>query len=70
MRVRAKSVYTFNPVLFDIIDPPVGNIKSGDKVRVVKLRGCPPPNSMGHCHIEHPDTKEFLGLVCTSSLTR
>jgi hypothetical protein len=71
MRVKAKSVYTFEPCGWDVWDPPFGIlsglIKSGDKVRVVKLRGCPAPNTMNHCHVETVDGR-FAGLVSCNSL--
>jgi hypothetical protein len=73
MRVRAGTAYRFDPVGWDRIDPPYGVksglIKSGDTVRVVKLHGCPPPNTMGHCHVQTL-AGEFAGLVCTGSLER
>jgi hypothetical protein len=72
-RVRTGSVYAFNPVLLDQINPPhgvqAGELKSGDRVRVVNLPGCPKANTMGHCHIEGLGG-EFLGLVCTNSLRK
>ena len=72
-RVRVKSIYTYDPVLWDYMHPPLGAekgiLKKGDKVRVVNLPCCPKANTMGHCHIETMDGK-FAGLVCTNSLTR
>jgi hypothetical protein len=69
-RVRAGTTYRFDPVLIDRTDPPWGvkdgRLGKGDLVKVVKLPGCPPPNSMGMAHIE-VDGK-FAGLVCTNSL--
>ena len=70
MTVRAGAVYSYHPVPMDRINPPVGAPKIGDRVRVVNLPGCPRANTMGHCHIEHPETGAFLGLVCTNSLTK
>lgn len=74
MKVRANSTYVFDPVGWDILDPPYGVqqglLKKGDKVQVVNLHGCPKANTMGHCHIQHPETKQFLGLVKTSSLVK
>ena len=65
-RVKVGKVYTYTPVLIDRCNPPY-NVKPGDKVRVVNLRGCPPANTMGHCHVAHLDGT-FAGLVCTNSL--
>jgi hypothetical protein len=71
MRVRAKAVYVYRPVLLDQINPPhgvqAGLLEPGDSVRVVNLPGCPKANTMGHCHIESL-TGEFLGLVVCNSL--
>lgn len=74
MRVRTNSTYTYRPVMMDRADPPygveIGELAEGDVVRVVKLTGCPPPNTMGMCHIADCLTGKFLGLVCTSSLEK
>ena len=74
MNVRAGSRYIYLPVMIDSIDPPygvrAGFLSPGDVVRVVNLRGCPVANTMGHCHIENPENKEFLGLVCSNSLVK
>lgn len=66
MKVRTGSVYTFKPNAWDILDPKT-NLNGGEKVRVCKLPGCPPPNTMGCCHVEDMKGK-FLGLVSTGSL--
>lgn len=67
-RVRANQSYRFEPFGMDIWDSRVQeNVKPGDIVTVVALRGCPPPNTMGMCHIKGPDGK-FGGLVLTASL--
>lgn len=69
-RVRCRQKYIYRPVLMDITDPPYGVTKGflqpGDIVTPVNLPGCPPPNTMGHCHIVKD--KSFMGLVCTNSL--
>ena len=70
MKVRTGNCYSYDPVGMDICDPPYGNPKKGDKLKVVKLNGCPPPNTMGMCHVNFADTGEFAGLVCTNSLTK
>jgi uncharacterized protein YwlG (UPF0340 family) len=73
-RVRTNSTYIFRPVLIDKTNPPygveVGILKAGDKVKVVRLPGCPPPNTMGHAHIAIAETGEFAGLVATNSLNK
>ncbi|MGD0768111.1 MAG: hypothetical protein ABSB42_07950 [Tepidisphaeraceae bacterium] len=72
MRVRVNSIYTYRPVVLDQINPPhgvqAGLLKPGDQVRVVNLPGCPKAGTMGHCHIQSVDGKEFLGLVVCNSL--
>ncbi len=67
-KVRANSVYTYKPVGLDVYDSKC-TATEGQKVRVVKLHGCPPPNTMGHAHVESMGG-EFLGLVLTNSLIR
>jgi hypothetical protein len=66
-RVRAGATYRFEPVGMDVYRPAAA-AATGQLVRVVKLHGCPPPNTMGHAHIESLEGK-FLGLVLTNSLT-
>lgn len=65
MRVRAGSKYVYQPTLMDQWDART-DLKAGDVVKVVKLNGCPPPNTMGHCHVEKDGV--FAGLVMTNSL--
>lgn len=65
-KVRAGSLYRFEPVMIDKLHPPY-NVQPGDVVRVVNLPGCPRANTMGHCHVEQIGG-EFGGLVCCNSL--
>ena len=69
MKVRANAVYVYRPCVLDVIDGRT-NLTTGNRVRVKNLRGCPKANTMGHCHVVHPETGEFIGLVCTASLAR
>jgi hypothetical protein len=69
MRVRANSEYIYEAAGLHDLCSPASSATKGQRVRVVALRGCPPPNTMGHAHIEDAATHEFLGLVQTSSLT-
>ena len=68
MKVRANSIYRYQPVLLDQINPPYGRPQPGQLLRVKNLHGCPPANAMGHCHVVDPQTGEFVGLVCCNSL--
>lgn len=68
MKVRVGQELTFNPVMWDVIDPKT-NLKAGDKVRVIKCHGAPPPNTMNHCHVETLEGV-FCGLVHCNSLTK
>lgn len=68
MRVRKGSVYTYQPVLIDRCDART-NLRPGSLVRVIHPHGCPPPNTMGHCHIEDMAGR-FVGLVCVGSLVK
>jgi hypothetical protein len=70
-KVRAGSLYTFHPVMFDRLNPPHAGIAEGEVCRVVNLYGCPKANTMGMCHVETqtiPGVWEFAGMVCTNSL--
>jgi len=67
-RVRAGSLYRYNPVAIDRLNPPY-DVNDGDIVRVVNLPGCPKANTMGHAHVQQLDGT-FGGLVCTNSLTK
>ena len=71
-RVKVGQTYTYGPVPLDRFNPPAGvlnhTLETGQTVRVIDLKGCPPANTMGHCYIESLDGI-FLGMVCTNSLT-
>ena len=73
MKVRANSVYTYNPsTVLDRFCPTtlaVAALKPGSKVRVINLFGAPKCNTMGQCHIETLEGV-FLGMVSTNSLTK
>jgi hypothetical protein len=64
-KVKVGKEYTFEPVMMDVCDPKT-TLKRGDKVTVVNLRGCPPANTMGHCHVNFEG--QFAGLVHCNSL--
>ena len=68
-KVRVNSKYFYYPVMMDVIQPPYGNPKVGQQVRVINKYGCPKANSMGMCYIESLDGV-FLGMVCTNSLQK
>lgn len=67
-KVRANNWYTFHPVGMDLYDPKT-TLASGDIVQVKRAPGCPPPNTMGHCHV-YDVAGKFRGLVLTNSLQR
>jgi hypothetical protein len=69
-RVRAGSVYTFQPVMMDIVWSRHHSATAGERVRVINLPGAPKANTMGQCHIENAETGDFLGMVSVHSLTR
>jgi hypothetical protein len=62
-------VRTYRPVLMDKCSP-ASRAVEGQRVKVIKLHGCPPPGTMNHCHVADADTGEFLGLVHVNSLSR
>lgn len=68
-RVQVNSIYTYEPVLLDLYDSRT-NLKSGDKVRVINVYGCPKANTMGMCYVGDVVTRKFIGMVCTNSLTK
>lgn len=69
MKVRANAIYVYRPSMIDLIDARTG-LTTETPVRVKNLHGCPKANVMGHCHVVHPVTGEFIGLVCTASLAK
>ncbi len=69
MKVRTGATYVFNPVGYDLFLTQHYDAKPGDLVKVVKLPGAPPPNTMGHAHVADAKTGAFLGLVTTASLS-
>lgn len=68
MRVRKGQKVKYNPNGWDTLDPKT-NLKPGDIVRVTHCPGCPPPNTLNHCHVETLDGK-FIGLVHCNSLEK
>ena len=68
MKVRKGQIYKYNPSFWDKIDPKT-DLQEGDLCRVVHQHGCPPPNTMGHAHVQSMSGK-FLGLVQTMSLEK
>jgi len=67
MKVRKGSVYEFQACLIDVADRRSNTPRNGTLVRVCHPHGCPPPNTMGHCHVETL-AGEFIGLVACGSL--
>lgn len=67
MKVRKGQILYYFPNGLDRFDGRT-NLKEGDRVKVIVPHGCPPPNTMDHCHVGDPETGEFIGLVCTASL--
>jgi hypothetical protein len=66
-KVRKGAVYVFRASLWDVADRRANTPEEGALVRVVHPRGCPPPNTMGHCHVETLAGR-FVGLVACASL--
>lgn len=64
-KVNTGKTYMFDPIGWDLFDPKT-TLKKGDLVTVVKLDNCPPPNTMGHCHVNF--NGQFAGLVHCNSL--
>ena len=69
-RVKVGRIYWYHPNMLDRCDGRT-SLKSGDVVMVKNMTGCPPANTMGHCHVTDAITGEFIGLVhCNSLHTR
>jgi hypothetical protein len=67
-KVHVGSKYIFNPVMFDVLNPPF-NVKPGDTVKVINLPGCPKANTMGMCYVAD-EAGKFGGMVMCNSLTK
>ena len=64
--VRVGQTYRYDPVFFDILNPPY-RVAKGDIVTVIRGHpGTPPPNTMGMCYVAKDG--EFAGMVMTNSL--
>ena len=69
MKVRANSIYIYDPVPMDRFHV-CCHAAEGALVRVVNLHGAPKCNTMGHCHVEDAETGKFLGMCSTNSLRK
>ena len=67
-KVRVGAKYVFDPVLFDVLNPPANiDLAKGDIVTVINLPGAPKANTMGMCYVAKDGV--FAGMVMTNSLT-
>ena len=67
---RSKTVYRYEPVLFDMFTERKMPIPEGARLRKVEMHGCPRNGTMGMCYVEDADTGTFYGLVMVKSLVR
>jgi hypothetical protein len=70
-RTPRKTVYRYDPVMFDMISKNRSKIPVG--TRLVKMHpghGAPKNGTMGMCYVEDADTGTFYGLVMLNSLVR
>jgi hypothetical protein len=68
VRVRVGARYRFDPVLFDVLNPPANvPLETGDVVTVINLPGAPKANTMGMCYVAKGGV--FAGMVMTNSLS-
>lgn len=65
MKVRAGKQYIYYPNMLDRIDGRT-QLVPGSVVTVVRMPGCPSPNTMQHAHVNYDG--RFAGLVHTNSL--
>ncbi len=68
-KARKARKYTYDPVVFDVFNPPVKDLEPGAIVVKIQPHGCPRNGTMGMCYVGHPETGEFIGMVMLNSLT-
>ena len=68
-KARKAKKYTYDPVLFDVINPPAQGLEPGATVVKIQPHGCPRNGTMGMCYVGDPETGAFIGMVCLKSLT-
>jgi hypothetical protein len=68
MATVSKRTFIYEPVLLDLTSPKA-DVERGDRVRLAKLHGAPPPGTMGQYHVARPGDGKLLGMVCAGSLT-
>lgn len=73
MRKQVNSWYRYNPCMWDIVNPPVGEemglLKAGDRVKTINMHGCPRFGTMGQGYIQN-EKGEFCGMVSLASLEK
>lgn len=73
-RIRVGTAGIFRPVPWDRLDGDHlrrAGLSAGALIRVTHPYGCPPPGTMGHCHVDFYDLAEgwrFAGLIHCNSL--
>lgn len=68
-KAKRSKRYRFEPVPFDVINPPAGrNIAPGTEVVKITMTGAPSNGTMGMCYVGDPETGDFIGLVMLNSL--
>jgi len=67
-KARKARKYTYDPVLFDMINP-VPGLEAGTVVVKIQPHGCPRNGTMGFTYVGHPETGRFIGMVRLASLT-
>lgn len=73
-RIRVGTAGIFRPVPLDRLDGDHlrrTGLSAGALIRVTRPYGCPPPGTMGHCHVDYYVPAEgwlFAGLICVNSL--
>lgn len=68
-KARKARKYVYEPVLFDRINPPAMGLEPGATVVKIQPHGCPRNGTMGMTYVGHPETGEFIGMVCLKSLS-
>lgn len=67
-KARKARKYSYDPVMFDVFNPPAKGLEPGAIVVKIQPHGCPRNGTMGMTYIGHPETGEFIGMVCLKSL--
>lgn len=67
-KAKKAKKYIYRPVMFDACDYSKLDLIDGATVVKIQPYGCPKNGTMGMCYVGHPETGQFIGMVCANSL--